>query len=92
MWHTPLPEPLPEKDSSDPLKFHGFQWDGSKWTSVGGVNITFGLPIIRTSVDHGTAFGKAGKGLACGKSMIDAIKYALLLADYGALMIKKKGF
>lgn len=63
-----------------PLKFHGFQWDGSKWTSVGGVNITFGLPIIRTSVDHGTAFGKAGKGIADERSLLDAIDYAVLIA------------
>lgn len=41
-----------------------------------GVNITVGLPIIRTSVDHGTAFGKAGKGTADEESMIQAIKVA----------------
>lgn len=41
-----------------------------------GVNITVGLPIIRTSVDHGTAFGKAGKGTANEESMIEAIKAA----------------
>jgi len=63
-----------------PLKFHGFQWNGEKWTSVGGVNITFGLPIIRTSVDHGTAFGKAGKGIANEKSLDDAIDYAILIS------------
>lgn len=39
-----------------------------------GVNITLGLPIIRTSVDHGTAFGRAGKGTASEESMIQAIK------------------
>ncbi|MFC1585755.1 4-hydroxythreonine-4-phosphate dehydrogenase PdxA [Fibrobacterota bacterium] len=63
-----------------PLKFHGFQWDGTKWKSVGGVNITFGMPIIRTSVDHGTAFGKAGKGTADEKSLLDAIDYAITIA------------
>lgn len=63
-----------------PLKFHGFQWDGNKWTSVGGVNITFGLPIVRTSVDHGTAFGKAGKGIADERSLLDAIDYAIVIA------------
>ena len=63
-----------------PLKFHGFEWDGEKWTSVGGVNITFGLPIIRTSVDHGTAFGKAGKGIADERSLLDAIDYAIVIA------------
>lgn len=42
-----------------------------------GVNITVGLPIIRTSVDHGTAFGKAGKGTADETSMIRAIEMAI---------------
>ena len=41
-----------------------------------GVNFTVGLPIIRTSVDHGTAFDIAGKGIANEKSMIEAIKLA----------------
>ncbi len=42
-----------------------------------GVNITLGLPIIRTSVDHGTAFDIAGKGIACEKSLYHAIKLAV---------------
>jgi 4-hydroxythreonine-4-phosphate dehydrogenase len=46
----------------------------------GGVNITLGLPIIRTSVDHGTAFNIAGTGKANPKSLINAIKYAQLMA------------
>lgn len=41
-----------------------------------GVNVTLGLPIIRTSVDHGTVFGKAGKGTARPDSMIEALKLA----------------
>lgn len=45
-----------------------------------GVNITLGLPIIRTSVDHGTNFGKAGKGTAYATSMISAIMAAVDLA------------
>jgi 4-hydroxythreonine-4-phosphate dehydrogenase len=45
----------------------------------GGVNITLGLPIIRTSPDHGTAFDIAGKGLANPESMIAAIKMAYAL-------------
>jgi 4-phospho-D-threonate 3-dehydrogenase / 4-phospho-D-erythronate 3-dehydrogenase len=45
-----------------------------------GVNITLGLPIIRTSVDHGTNFGKAGKGTAYATSMIMAVRAALDLA------------
>lgn len=46
-----------------------------------GINITLGLPIIRTSPDHGTAFDIAGKGLAKPTSMIAAIKLARSLAD-----------
>ena len=41
-----------------------------------GVNVTLGLPIIRTSVEHGTNFGKAGKGTADPTSLIEAIKLA----------------
>jgi 4-hydroxythreonine-4-phosphate dehydrogenase len=44
-----------------------------------GVNITIGLPIIRTSVGHGTAFDKAGKGTASPESLITAIKMAWML-------------
>ena len=44
-----------------------------------GVNVTLGLPIIRTSVDHGTVFGKAGKGTANPRSMIEAIKLAAVM-------------
>lgn len=47
---------------------------------MGGVNITVGLPIIRTSVDHGTAFGKAGKGTADESSMLAAIRAAVSMA------------
>ncbi len=46
---------------------------------MGGVNVTVGLPIIRTSVDHGTAFGKAGKGTADETSMLRAIETAVQL-------------
>lgn len=45
-----------------------------------GVNVTLGLPIIRTSVDHGTAFGIAGKGVANPSSMIEAIRMAVEIA------------
>lgn len=44
---------------------------------VKGVNITLGLPIIRTSVDHGTAFDQAGKGTASEASLLSAISYAI---------------
>lgn len=42
-----------------------------------GVNITIGLPILRTSVDHGTAFDIAGQGVASEQSMIEALKAAV---------------
>jgi 4-hydroxythreonine-4-phosphate dehydrogenase len=45
------------------------------------VNVTLGLPIIRTSVDHGTAFDIAGRGVADHRSMIEAIKLAARLAS-----------
>jgi 4-hydroxythreonine-4-phosphate dehydrogenase len=45
-----------------------------------GVNITVGLPVIRTSVDHGTAFDIAGKGIADERSMIEALRQAVALA------------
>jgi len=61
-----------------PAKLLGLKWDEKqgKWTSVSGINVTIGLPIIRSSVDHGTAFGKAWKGTANPQSMIEAIKFA----------------
>jgi 4-hydroxythreonine-4-phosphate dehydrogenase len=46
------------------------------------VNVTLGLPFIRTSVDHGTAFDIAGKGLAEHSSMVAAIKLAADLVNY----------
>ena len=45
-----------------------------------GVNITVGLPVIRTSVDHGTAFDIAGTGVADAGSMIEALRQAAALA------------
>ena len=45
-----------------------------------GVNVTLGLPIVRTSVDHGTAFDIAWQGKASAVSMIEAIKVAVKLA------------
>jgi 4-hydroxythreonine-4-phosphate dehydrogenase len=46
-----------------------------------GVNVTLGLPIVRTSPDHGTAFDIAGKGRADPRSMIAAIRLAADIAD-----------
>ena len=45
-----------------------------------GVNVTLGLPIIRTSVDHGTAFDIAGQGKARSASMTAAVRLAAQLA------------
>ncbi len=55
-----------------PLKLIGF---------YEGVNVTLGLPIIRTSVDHGTAFDIAGKGLARPDSLIAAINLAIKMVN-----------
>ncbi len=65
-----------------PLKVASFNFDerAGRWTSITGINVTLGLPIIRVSVDHGTAFGKAGKGLADPTSLINAIECAAMLA------------
>jgi 4-hydroxythreonine-4-phosphate dehydrogenase len=65
-----------------PVKLLGFEVDPAtgKWQELSGVNITLGLPIVRTSVDHGTAFDIAGKGIANERSMIEAIEYAERLA------------
>ena len=65
-----------------PVKLSGFTLDleTNRYSSVSGVNCTIGLPIIRTSVDHGTAFGKAGEGRANEESLIDAINTALIMA------------
>ena len=67
-----------------PFKLLGFDWDQEKETmkSVRGVNMTVGLPIIRTSVDHGTAFEIAGKGVASPDALIQAIKYAVKIAAH----------
>jgi 4-hydroxythreonine-4-phosphate dehydrogenase len=46
---------------------------------LSGVNVTLGLPILRTSVDHGTAFDIAGKGIANERSLIEAVDCAIQL-------------
>jgi 4-hydroxythreonine-4-phosphate dehydrogenase len=65
-----------------PVKLLGFEIDPAtgRWDALSGVNITLGLPIIRTSVDHGTAFDIAGQGIANARSMVEAIEYAERLA------------
>jgi len=66
-----------------PFKMSEFEWDNQKMVmkNVRGINVTLGLPIIRVSVDHGTAFPIAGKGVANCESMIQAIEYAVTLAN-----------
>lgn len=70
-----------------PFKLAGFKWNAEKkqMDSVKGVNITMGLPIIRTSVDHGTAFEIAGKGIASADAMILAIESAVQLHNNRAV-------
>lgn len=65
-----------------PLKVCAFNWDPEtgKMSSAKGVNITLGLPIIRVSVDHGTAFDVAGKGIASEDAMMCSIDYATRMA------------
>lgn len=65
-----------------PLKVVGFVYDrdAQEWEAVEGVNITLGLPIIRVSVDHGTAFDQAGTGKANELSLMNSIDYAIRLA------------
>ena len=64
-----------------PLKLLGFHIDPAtrKWTALSGVNITLGLPFVRTSVDHGTAFDIAGSGVASAQSMVEALDLALAM-------------
>ena len=52
-----------------------------QYASMSGINCTIGLPVIRTSVDHGTAYGKAGEGRANEESMLDAIYAAVTIAS-----------
>lgn len=63
-----------------PGKLLCFRFDERGRGSVRGVNVTLGLPIVRTSVEHGTGFEIAGKGVADESSMVDAIVLAARLA------------
>jgi 4-phospho-D-threonate 3-dehydrogenase / 4-phospho-D-erythronate 3-dehydrogenase len=62
-----------------PVKTLGFNYDErtKRWTGLSGVNVTVGLPFLRVSVDHGTAFDRAWKGIANPESMIEAIDVAV---------------
>jgi 4-hydroxythreonine-4-phosphate dehydrogenase len=62
-----------------PVKTLGFNYDEATgtWTGLSGVNVTVGLPFLRVSVDHGTAFDRAWQGIANPESMIEAIEVAV---------------
>ncbi len=64
-----------------PVKTLGFTYDETtkKWTGLSGVNVTVGLPFLRVSVDHGTAFDRAWKGIANHESMVEAIEVAVAM-------------
>ena len=59
-----------------PIKVHDF---------AKSISVNLGLPFVRTSVDHGTAFDIAGKGIADAESMLEAIRVAVSLASEGRL-------
>ena len=62
-----------------PVKTLGFTYDEASgtWTGLSGVNVTVGLPFLRVSVDHGTAFDRAWKGIANPESMVEALDVAV---------------
>jgi 4-hydroxythreonine-4-phosphate dehydrogenase len=66
-----------------PLKLCGFKMDPATglYSQMSGINTTIGLPIVRTSVDHGTAFDRAGKNRANEESMVDAINMAITITE-----------
>lgn len=65
-----------------PLKLSGFKLDSetNTYSNMSGINCTIGCPVIRASVDHGTAYGKAGEGRANAESMLDAIYAGIEMA------------
>ncbi|GHV39841.1 4-hydroxythreonine-4-phosphate dehydrogenase [Spirochaetia bacterium] len=74
-----------------PLKLCGFRMDPKTgfFSQMSGINTTIGLPIIRTSVDHGTAFDRAGKNQANEESLLDAIELAVTFAKNRDKFVKK---
>ena len=62
-----------------PVKTLGFNYDekSGTWTGLSGVNLTVGLPFLPVSVDHGTAFDRAWKGIANPESMLEALDVAV---------------
>lgn len=74
-----------------PLKLKGFVFnrEKQKWDAVAGINVTLGLPIIRASVDHGTGEGHAGDGSANELSLVNAMEYAILMANAKACSVNE---
>jgi 4-hydroxythreonine-4-phosphate dehydrogenase len=68
-----------------PVKTLGFTYDETTgtWTGLSGVNVTVGLPFLRVSVDHGTAFDRAWKGIANPESMVEALDVAVRMLAAG---------
>ena len=68
-----------------PVKTLGFNYDekSGTWTGLSGVNVTVGLPFLRVSVDHGTAFDRAWKGIANPESMLEALDVAVRMLSAG---------
>ncbi len=66
-----------------PVKTLGFSYEETtkRWTGLSGVNVTVGLPFLRVSVDHGTAFDRAWKGVANHESMTEALDVAVRMLD-----------
>jgi 4-hydroxythreonine-4-phosphate dehydrogenase len=66
-----------------PVKTLGFEYDEAtrRWVGLSGVNVTVGLPFLRVSVDHGTAFDRAWKGIANHESMSEAIETAVRMLE-----------
>ena len=68
-------------DAIDICAPHGYHHVNAIKCMEAGVNVTVGLPVVRTSVDHGTAFDIAGKGIADERSLIEALSQAVELAS-----------
>jgi 4-hydroxythreonine-4-phosphate dehydrogenase len=69
-----------------PVKTLGFTYDETArtWTGLSGVNVTVGLPFLRVSVDHGTAFDRAWQGIANPESMVEALDVAVRMLAQGS--------
>jgi len=66
-----------------PVKTLGFTYDETtkRWVGLSGVNVTVGLPFLRVSVDHGTAFDRAWQGIANHESMVEALEVAVHMLE-----------